>query len=92
MVSGNRELPYAANFLLARETIARSKKFYEWANCNDVLDDWNLPRQQEDLLKLIEGVRNSPSPEQTMFERMHEPTPSGNGGCCRPESSCGGAA
>jgi antitoxin component YwqK of YwqJK toxin-antitoxin module len=81
MVFGNGELPYAPDFLLVLEAIAHSKKFYEWVNCNDVLDDWSLPRPHKDLLALIEEVRAAPDPQQAMYERMHEPALSG-GACC----------
>lgn len=69
---GNGERPYATDFVVALETVARSRKFYEFVNCSDVLEDWNLPRGAAALAALAAEVKAAQDPEAIMHAKMHE--------------------
>jgi hypothetical protein len=69
---GNGDKPYAACFPEILATVARSQRFFEYVNCNEVLDAWNLPHSAEQLRALAELVAAAPDPEEAMYQKMHE--------------------
>src|SRR5262249_23423811 len=71
LVFGNGERPFAKDFVTVLEAISQSRKFYGFVNCNDVLDDWNLPRPPAALAALAAEVKAEPDPEAAMHAKMH---------------------
>ena len=85
---GNGDKPYAACFPEILATVARSQRFFEYVNCNEVLDAWNLPHSAEQLRALAELVAAAPDPEEAMYQKMHDGG-EGEGGCDNEEEDDG---
>jgi hypothetical protein len=69
---GRGERPFAKRFIEIVDALASSKQFWVFsANAHEVLDKWNLPRSQDELVKLATELKTKPDAEAWLHAQMH---------------------
>jgi antitoxin component YwqK of YwqJK toxin-antitoxin module len=69
---GEGDRPFAKRFVEIVETLATSKQFWAFnVNAHEVLDKWNLPRSQDQLVALVAELKTQADPEAWMHAKMH---------------------
>ena len=69
---GHGEMPFAKRFIEIVATLASSKQFWTFnVNAHEILDKWNLPRSQDELVKLAAELSTKPDAEAWLHAQMH---------------------
>jgi hypothetical protein len=69
---GTGERPFAKRCVEILATLAHSHKFWLLAgDARDVLDKWNLPRDQTALQELVDELQHAPDAEALLHRRIH---------------------
>jgi HEAT repeat protein len=69
---GTGERPFAKRCVEILATLAHSRKFWVFdVHAKDVLEKWNLPRDQTALQELVDELEHAPDAEALLHRRIH---------------------
>lgn len=73
MTFGPCEKPFAPSFIETLDTLAKSRKFFDFnVNAHEVLREWGLPTEPEELLELVATLGKQAQPEDFLHSMMHD--------------------